>query len=199
MPKCIYHCNGSVDSTFSLPLLPSSETECVHEWNGQLDSHAPHNLSPPCFNVVAVKVAVGYIIEQHVMRELLADIEALWITDDEELSDSDSEGGEVVTVNPVIRMVNIWARLLTDEQRARTPRILYYLLDVNAGYDPYDFFFLTRWAYVKTVEEVNQKLSECESDWDARQRFMEVFGRGIQESHMKFATRVYRTLDDIGV
>lgn len=80
-------------------MLPSSETECVHEWNGQLDSHAPHNLSPPFFNVVAVKVAVGYIIEQHVMRELLADIEALWITDDEELSDSDSEGEEVVTTS----------------------------------------------------------------------------------------------------
>lgn len=54
-----------------------------------------------------VKVAVGYIIEQHVMKELLADIETPWITDDEELSESDSEGGEVVTVNPVIRMVNM--------------------------------------------------------------------------------------------
>lgn len=88
-------------------MLPSSETECVHEWNGQLDSHSPHNPFPPFLNMPTVKVAVGYIIEQHVMKELLADIETPWITDDEELSESDSEGGEVVTVNPVIRMVNM--------------------------------------------------------------------------------------------
>ncbi|KAI6029037.1 hypothetical protein EDC04DRAFT_2605662 [Pisolithus marmoratus] len=158
-----------------------------------------------------VKVAVGYLIEQDVMDELSSDLDE---NESEESEVSDSEGAEIITLNPVLCKVIRWKARLTPEQQARTPEILclsavtisremvfslishdIYLSDClrDTNVDSYASFVPTRWEYVSTSEEVYEKLLQYESDKAARQRFMEVFGRGIHESHMKFATRPYRS------
>ncbi|KIK12688.1 hypothetical protein PISMIDRAFT_18561 [Pisolithus microcarpus 441] len=135
-----------------------------------------------------VKVAVGCIIEQGVMNELLADID---VGDSDEAEVTEEEGGEIITLNPVICKVITWEVRLTLEQKSRIPEILWYVRNDNDTLDPCSFFVRTRWEYVSTREEAYEKSHHFESDAAARQRFMEVFGRGIQESHMKFATRPF--------
>ncbi|KAI5992549.1 hypothetical protein EDC04DRAFT_2809167 [Pisolithus marmoratus] len=143
------------------------------------------------------------------MNELLGDLDESELEESEVL---DSEGGEVITLNPVLCKVIRWKARLTPEKQAGTPEILClsavtisremaftlisrdiyladYLRDTNI--DSYAFFVRTRWEYVSTPEGVYEKLLQYESDKAARQRFMEVFGRGIQESHIPFAYRRY--------
>ncbi|KAI6146755.1 hypothetical protein BKA82DRAFT_29520 [Pisolithus tinctorius] len=83
--------------------------------------HHAHPI-PPFFNVPTVEVACGYIIEQDVMNELLADIGEPWKPEESEISDL--EGEEVTTVNTIICKVDRWTMHLTPKQRAGTPRIL---------------------------------------------------------------------------
>ncbi|KAI5982036.1 hypothetical protein EDD15DRAFT_2534667 [Pisolithus albus] len=137
-----------------------------------------------------VKVAVGYIIEQDVMNELLADIDVGDSDEEEVAAEAEADGGEIITLNPVICKVIRWQNSLTPEQKSRIPEILRYVRNDDT-LDPCSFFVRTRWEYVSTEEEINKRLRHFESDGAARQRFMEVFGRGIQESHMKFATRAF--------
>ncbi|KAI6143641.1 hypothetical protein BKA82DRAFT_4359477 [Pisolithus tinctorius] len=73
-----------------------------------------------------VKLVVRYIIEQHVIKELLADMEVPWAAEDEEISDLDLEPGEATTMNPVVTKINLWMLHLTPEQ-------LPVLLVVQAG------------------------------------------------------------------
>lgn len=136
-----------------------------------------------------VKVAVGYIIEQDVMNELLADID-VGDSDEAEVV-AEAEGAQITSLNPVICKVTKWETSLTPEQQAKIPEILWYVRNDRDTLDPCSFFFRTRWEYVSTEEEIDEKLWEFEWDKAARQRLMEVFGRGIKESHMKFATRAF--------
>ncbi|KAI6032318.1 hypothetical protein PISMIDRAFT_428101 [Pisolithus microcarpus 441] len=121
------------------------------------------------------------------MNELLADID---IGDSDE-PEVEEEGVEVTTLNLVICKVTEWKNRLTPEQRARIPEILWYVRNDNDTPNPCSFFFRSRWEYVSTHEEIDEKLQQSGWDRAARQRLMEVFGRGIQESHMKFATRPF--------
>lgn len=140
-----------------------------------------------------VKVAVGYIIEQDVMNELLSDIDVGDSDEEEEVAEAEAKGAQITTLNPVICKVTRWKNRLTPEQRAKVPEILWYVRNDRDTLDPCSFFFRTRWEYVSTEEEVAERLWEFEWDVAARQRLMEVFSdRGIQESHMKFATRPFR-------
>ncbi|KAI5983119.1 hypothetical protein EDD15DRAFT_2202336 [Pisolithus albus] len=72
-----------------------------------------------------VKVAVGYIIEQDVMNELLADID-VGDSDEEEVAEAEAEaeGAQVTTLNPVICKVTKWETSLTPEEQAKIPEIL---------------------------------------------------------------------------
>lgn len=94
-------------------------------------------------------------------------------------------------------MADRWKIRLTPEQRAGTPPIIYLLRDASVGYDTCTFLVLTRFAYVSSHEEIQGKLCESESNRVAKRRFVDMFGRGIQDSHMKFAAERYRTVDDL--
>ncbi|KAI6032354.1 hypothetical protein PISMIDRAFT_13258 [Pisolithus microcarpus 441] len=124
-----------------------------------------------------VKVAVGYIIEQDVMNELLADID-VGDSDEAEVV-AEAEGAQITSLNPVI------CKLKSRKS------YVWYVRNDRDTLDPCSFFFRTRWEYVSTEEEIDEKLWEFEWDKAARQGLMEVFGRGIKESHMKFATRAF--------
>lgn len=136
-----------------------------------------------------VKVAVGYIIEQDVMNELLANID---IADADESDSEVEEGVETTTLNPVICKVITWKARLTPEEQAQIPEILWYVRDDRDTLDPCSFFFRTRWEYVSTREEIYEKLRQSGWDRAARQRIMDAFGGRIQESDLKFATRPFR-------
>ncbi|KAI6146758.1 hypothetical protein BKA82DRAFT_627713 [Pisolithus tinctorius] len=116
-------------------------------------------------------------------------------------------------------MADRWKIRLTPEQRAGTPPIIclftvtisigtcalisfdIYLTNLlrgaSVGYDTCTFLVLTRFAYVSSHEEIQEKLCESESNRVAKRRFVEMFGRGIQDSHMKSAAERYRTVDDL--
>ncbi|KAI5983124.1 hypothetical protein EDD15DRAFT_2376863 [Pisolithus albus] len=141
-----------------------------------------------------VKVAVGYIIEQDVMNRLLADINIGDFEAEvaEAKAEAEAEGVQVTILNPVICKVTKWKNRLTPEQQARIPEVLWCVRNNSDNLDHCSFFVRTRYEYVSTREEVFDKLRHFESDVAARQRFMDVFGRGIKESDMKFATRKSR-------
>lgn len=93
---------------------------------------------------------------------------------DIDIGDSDEpeveeERVEVTTLNPVVSKATKWKNRLTPEQRARIPEILSgYVGNDRDTLGPVSFFVRTR----------------------ARQRFMEVFGRGVHESHEVCNARV---------
>ncbi|RDB15237.1 hypothetical protein Hypma_004740 [Hypsizygus marmoreus] len=122
-------------------------------------------------------IACGYIVQQEYMKNLLM-----------------NPGYDDYSVKDFAFMADMWWRLeLTAEQRAQTPPIKVYARDIASATASCVFFILTRRTTIRTPEQADELLCELESDRIKKRKFVEVFGRGFQESEMVFSMKQWKS------
>ncbi|PPQ75166.1 hypothetical protein CVT26_008696 [Gymnopilus dilepis] len=127
---------------------------------------------PPIF-------ACGYMISQSYMKELFWDT-TMDLTYDGYKPDIMAD------------LLCCWDLGLRKEQRARTPKIHACFQNDHRGQKNMQFFVLTRLVACQSIRDVDEKLVELNADRRRRKRFADAFGRGIDETRMRFTIKDWK-------